>query len=173
MLPRVSFSLALAVLATVAAACDPVAPPLSGDVADGAFEARVSGDVQTDLNGSATFSVETEGGETVSSIALVDAASEDDAAFLLIDGQAAARTYTVGTTNTGVVLVLRDGDGGDVFAAESGSVTLTQADADLVAGSFDVVAASLTDAGERVQVYGSFSARPGVAPMGEAALRAR
>lgn len=165
--PRVFFLLVL--LASPLAACD----SSNADLTDGTFEARVSGSAETTLNGLAAFAVETEDGETVSAIGLVNTADDEDAVFLLVNGRAAAQTYAVGGTAAGAILVLHGtGDEGAVYIADSGTITVDRADAARLSGSFDVTATSLVEEGERVRLQGSFHAKAGaVTPPADTAPR--
>ena len=162
--------LLLALLAGPLAACD----SNGDDLDDGTFQAQVSGGAQAALRGQAAFAVETEGGQTISAVGLVNTEDDEDAVFLVIDGQATAKTYSVAADNAGAILVLHGtGDDGDLYIAESGSITVTRADAGRLSGSFDVTAVPLFDEDDEVRLRGSFSAKPGAVavPDDEEALR--
>ena len=148
----------LVCLVSFLAACD----SSSDGIAEGTFEARVTGAEEATLNGQAAFAVETEEGETVSAIGLINKADDEDAVFLLIDGQAKVKTYTVGGTAAGAILVLhRTGDDGALYIAKSGTIAVSRSDSSRLMGSFDILAESLVSEDETVRLRGSFSAKLG------------
>lgn len=159
--PRAPFLLAL--LCCPLAACDSSG---DDDVADGTFEARISGAAQARLGGQAAFAFEAQGERAFSAIGLFDASDDEDAVFLYLDGPAMAKPYPVNGIAAGAFLVLQDtGRAGAVYIARSGTITVTRADAAQLNGSFDVLATSLVDQDAPVRLRGSFSAKPGtVAP---------
>lgn len=167
--PRTLFLLAL--LTGTLAACDSAG---GDDLDDGTFQAQVSGHAQAALRGQAAFAVETQGGQTISAVGLINTEDDEDAVFLVLDGQPTAKTYPVTDEKAGAILILHGtGDEGDLYIAESGSITVTRADAGRMTGSFDVTAVSLADEDDEVRLRGSFSAEPGAVavPDDEAAHR--
>lgn len=164
MTPRLSahsprIFLLLSLIAGLLPACD---SNDDNDLATGTFDAQVSGGAQAALRGHAAFAVQTDGGETLSAIGLFNTEDDEDAAFLVIAGRATAKTYPVADDRAGAILILHGtGDEGDLFVAESGSITVSRADAGRMMGSFDVTAVSIADEDHEVRLRGSFNAKPG------------
>lgn len=161
MTSRVSARLRALFLATLAAVSLAACDSSSDGDGLGRFQAQVTGAAQASLGGQAAFAVQTEDGETVSAVALVDE-DEDDVAFLLVNGRVAAKTYTIADETAGALLLLGEADGtGDMYVAETGTITVTRADAARVVGTFDVTGVNILDEDETVRVRGSFDAKPG------------
>ena len=163
--------LALALLTAPLTACDS-----AGDdgPADGTFDATVSGDAQASLGGQAAFASTTEDGQTVTAVGLIDRGADDDAAFLVFKGRPTAKAYTVASEDVGALLVLQGtGDEGDLYVAETGTVTVSRSETARLSGSFDVTAVNLFDEDDTVRLRGSFNAKPGTVdpPTDEVTLR--
>ncbi|PAP75992.1 hypothetical protein [Rubrivirga marina] len=165
MTPRFSLRLR-ALLLTALAATSLTACDSSDDEGDlGSFQAQVTGAAQASLGGQAVFAIDSEDGETTSAIALIDE-DEDDVAFLLMDGRVTAKTYTIAGETAGAMLLLGETDGtGDMYFSETGTITVTRADAARVVGTFDVTAVNIADEDETVRLRGSFDAKSGTVVM--------
>lgn len=151
--------LALALLTAPLAACDSSG---DDDSADSTFEATVSGTAQASLGGQAAFATQTEDGQTVTAVGLLDRTDDEDAAFLVFEGRPSAKTYRVADEEVGALLVLHGtGDEGALYVAETGTVTLARSETSRMTGTFDVTAVSLVDEDETVRLRGTFSAKPG------------
>ena len=155
---RLRATLLTALAAVSLAACDSSSDD-DGDL--GTFQAQVTGAAQASLGGQAVFAVQTEDGETASAIALIDE-DEEDVAFLLMDGRVTAKTYTIAGETAGAMLLLGDDDEtGAMYVSETGTITVTRADAARVVGTFDVTAVNIADEDETVRLRGSFDAKSG------------
>ena len=154
-----SGALLLALVLSPLAACD---SSDDGDLTDGSFEVQVSGDAQVAFDGPAAFAVETEGNQTISAIGMVNGDDEEEAVFLVMDGQPAVKTYTVDDETVGALLILHETDDeGGLYAAESGSIKVSSVSTARLAGSFDVTAVNIFDEDDTVRVKGTFNAKAG------------
>lgn len=148
-------------LVTGCAASDQVAPaPTTG------FTATVSGAVQTPLAGSAVLFalpatvVDSTAVPPSSILGMADRTTRTVVAFKWQNVAAlAAGSYPVGTDTSSVAMMYDEGTGapGSTFSGSAGSVTITSATPQSVAGSYSVTARA-EDTGDTITVSGTFTA---------------
>jgi len=148
-------------LVTGCAASDQVAPaPSTG------FEATVTGAIQAPLSGSAVLFalpatvVDSTPVPPTSILGMADKSSQTVVAFKWQNVAAlTAGSYPVGTDTSSVAMMYDQGTGapGSTFSGSSGSVTITSATAQSVAGSYTVTARA-DDTGQTITVSGTFTA---------------
>ncbi|MEM1118074.1 MAG: hypothetical protein AAF845_18295 [Bacteroidota bacterium] len=155
----------LIALAFVVSACDSaVDAPIPGDDVAPGFTAEVSGDLDRSLTGAATtstlggtgISVEVADGGAVTALLLEADDAADRFAFVgVTEGPLAPGTYTLagigsrlgaGDFYVGYTFEVEDGDrpATSVAIADEGTVTITRADEDEIAGSFAFTARAVT-----------------------------
>ncbi|HEX8297932.1 MAG TPA: hypothetical protein VF594_02125 [Rubricoccaceae bacterium] len=145
-------------------ACDSGADPIG---TAGQFDASVTGAATASLEGRAAYTIMTENGETVTSIALLNEADPRDVVVVAFPGQPRTGTFQAAGTNeatsAAVIVTLTDSnvDTGATYLATSGTVTITRAAGGHVVGRFDVDGTSLVDGEQVVSAEGTFDAEFG------------
>lgn len=148
-------------LVTGCAAADQTAPAPASE-----FQATVSGAIQTPLSGSAVLfavpatTVDSTSVPPSSILGMADRSSKTVVAFRWQNVAALGRgDYPVGTGSSSVTMVYDVGTGtpGSTFTGSAGTVTITSATDQAVAGSYSVTARA-ADTGDTITVTGSFSA---------------
>ena len=149
------FALLTALLLTAFLGCDS-----SGDDL-GVFEAALSGTVSTTLAGRAAFATDSEDGHLITAIGLVDQRDPQDLIVLVLPERARVGSFAIRDEQAGGIVVLTSGEEGDVYIAHTGTVTITRASGDRVAGRFRAEVVHLLDLKKRATVSGTFDAEPG------------
>lgn len=176
----------------VLAACggsDSTGPGGGGGGGAPAFNAEVTGDIQTDITGTAFFGSASDGqGQTLHMIRLVESGASAGGVIQL--GRLGAAGFEVGSYpisdgsnpqgDGDIVAVLTDQQGGQLTAAlasSAGTLTITSSSGTRIAGTFTFQAtgASLANPGTtlNVGVSGSFTANPMAGRMTVTSLQVR
>ena len=155
------FALLTALFLTAVLGCDS-----SGDDL-GVFDAALSGAVSTTLTGRAAFATDSEDGHLVTAIGLIDRRDPQDLIVLVLPERAREGDFAIRDEQAGGIVVLTSGEEGDVYVAHAGTVTITRATGDRVAGRFRAEGIHLLDPKKRVTVSGTFDAEPGDVDTGD------
>lgn len=127
----------------------------------GSFEATVVGDTRLELEGDAGFATETEDGQTVTAVGLIDENDPQDVIILAMPGQPRTGTFRVDSEQAGGLFTLTNGSEGALYFFRSGQVVISRSTSRALAGRFNVEAVSIMDLNDIVTIEGTFDAEPG------------